>query len=254
MEYACSIKAELGKQLQDDINKTLDELNSFESSLINGVMAIVRRTDRALGLPEGGNESIYVILKPSKLAILSGNSLDNILNKKTDYKLITFNKLVENVIEFNFTYLQLILASEVLFATDEYTGAIKDLKERMESRDALRNQFISRQVSMCYSILADIKNGKFEGKDEVAASRKFLVYIGVKTALDFIGSYTRQIRIVKYTGEAYNVDSLYTLVNALNMLYTEHWQVTKDMIPKLKLEQAWAKADIIQDLLGLDED
>ena len=181
------VKDVLGREYSVALENEINKLKQTERMLIGDIVAVVSRSDRFLGRPiedcNTKNEADYVIFKPSKYSIICHKDISVIKNDSSNIKLVSLNYFVDQLLEFNFTFLQLILCDGIKYETKEFVklrkSIIKIINENSEN-------FYKKQLSLLCGVIGDLNKNKF--KEDVLKDRVFLVYTVLELSRRFINN------------------------------------------------------------------
>ena len=199
----------LGSEYSVAIDKELDELKQSDRMLLGDIVAVVRRTDKTLGRPSEDctetDNSGYIIFKPSKYSIICNKDFGAIRNKNSEWVLMSLNYFVTQLLEFNFTYLQVLKSIEVYYESKEFIR----LKTFIDSlltydNDAIK-LYYRKLTSLIIGVCEDLNKGKF--KDEKAIrNRVFLVYACICIIYRFVSNDYYAIHVINriYDKDEYN--------------------------------------------------
>ena len=166
-EYKVVIEEELGK------------LKSSDRMLVDGACAVLYRTDTNLGRLDSECEteekSCYIVLMPSKYSIICNKDLGALKSADGSLKIVSLNYFVEQLLQFNFTFLQLLEDDTIIFATKEFRQLIIDYRDKIASDDYLFSVRYTTLVSIAISVYSDIKSGKIQN-GYACANRLFFLY------------------------------------------------------------------------------
>lgn len=224
----------LGGEYEVVIEEELKELKQSDKLLVGEPCAILHRTDINLGRPasecETEDKSCYIVFLPSKYSIVCNKDFGSFKSKDGSIKLISLNYFIENLLGFNFTFLQLIEPKALVWASDDFKNLVKKYRNIVDTQKHLIRIKYSTLVYTATSIYNDIKSGKIKD-DKSCKNRLFLLYIVCKAcrqlaALGEIGltniadkteysevkqqfNNNRDMSILKKFIEAAKVDKLY---------------------------------------------
>lgn len=166
-EYKVVIEEELGK------------LKSSDRMLVDGACAVLYRTDENLDRVnsecETEEKSCYIVLMPSKYSIICNKDLGALKSEDESLKIVSLNYFVEQLLQFNFTFLQLIEDDAIIYATKEFKKLITNYKDKIACDDYLSSVRYTTFVSTAMSIYSDIKSGKIQNNN-ACENRLFLLY------------------------------------------------------------------------------
>lgn len=170
----------LGREYRVVIEEELKELKQSERLLVGEACAVLHRTDLNLGRPaeecEKEDKSCYIVFLPSVYSIVCNKDFESFTSKDGSVKLISLNYLIENLLEFNFTFLQLVEPKAIVWANEEFMNTIKNYSRAVELNNDLLSIRYTKLANMAISIYGDIKSGKIK-KEDACANRLFLLYI-----------------------------------------------------------------------------
>lgn len=186
----------LGSEWRVAIDNELEKLKQSDRMLLGDVAAIFVRSDSFLGRPEEDcneeNETYLAVFYPSKYSIVCNKSFGTMANTGSKWKLMSLNEFIEQVFEFNFTYLQMLYNSSSIYETND----IKQLRNLVNSEvksEYNKDRFLRKHISLMYGVLNDFNKGKFRD-DAFCRDRVFLVLKAMKTVDIFVD--TLQIDVV----------------------------------------------------------
>lgn len=170
----------LGREYRVVIEEELKKLKQSERLLVGEPCAVLHRTDINLGRPaeecEKEDKSCYIVFLPSKYSIVCNKDFESFTSKDGNIKLISLNYLLENLLEFNFTFLQLVEPKAIIWASSEFIDIIKNYNRTVELNTDLLTIRYTKLANIAISIYGDIKSGKIKNED-ACANRLFLLYI-----------------------------------------------------------------------------
>lgn len=177
----------LGGEWEVAVNNETEKLKQSERILLGDIAGVFARSDSFLGRPEDDcneeNESFYAVFYPSKYSIVCNRDFGSFSNAGSKWKLMSLNEFMEQVLEFNFTYLQLLYNGASIYED----VVIKQLRDfiNCETREGYnKDRFIRKQVSLMYGVLGDFNKGKFRDIPYIK-DRVFLVLRAMKLVDDF---------------------------------------------------------------------
>lgn len=170
----------LGGEYTVVIEEELRELKQSDRLLFGGPCAVLHRTDTNLGRPinecETEDKSCYIVFLPSKYSIVCNKDFGSFKSKDGSIKLVSLNYFIENLLGFNFTFLQLIEHGNIIWATDKFNDIIESYRNAVDTDRGLRCMRYTTLTSIAISIYNDIKAGKIKD-DNSRANRLFLLYL-----------------------------------------------------------------------------
>lgn len=179
----------LGGEYTIVIEEELSELKQSDRVLFGEPCAVLYRTDINLGRPadecDTEDKSCYIVFLPSKYSIVCNKDFGAFKSKDGSIKLVSLNYFIEKLLEFNFTFLQLVEDKAVIWETEEFHNIIEMFKDTISSKQNFEVMRYSTLVSIAISIYNDIKTGKI--KDENSCNnRLFLLYIVCEACVNII--------------------------------------------------------------------
>lgn len=169
----------LGGEYKVVIEEELRELKQSDRLLFGEPCAVLHRTDINLGRPadecEAEDKSCYIVFLPSKYSIVCNKDFGSFKSKDGSVKLVSLNYFVENLLGFNFTFLQLIEPKAIIWSNDKFDSIIRVYKDTVENNKDLICTRYTILTSIAISIYNDIKGGKIKN-DEARLNRLFLLY------------------------------------------------------------------------------
>lgn len=148
----------VGYRLAERIDANLNALSSHgKDDLLGNIVAVLKRTDYGLGSPEEGNSAYYVIFNDSELA---RNSMQRFGAKRCDYDIVfvSVSEFVDKVMHCDFTYLQLMNRSEIIYQTEAYDNLVDEVIGVMngvkhdEDQILFSRFMISKLAGLCYGV------------------------------------------------------------------------------------------------------
>lgn len=180
----------LGGEWEVAVNNEINKLKQSDKLLLGDVAAVFARSDSFLGRPEADcneeNEAFYAIFYPSKYSIVANKDFGSLANAGSKWKLMSLNEFIEQVLEFNFTYLQLLYNNSTIYESDDVKNFRNKVNELIKD-EYNYNRFIRKQVSLMYGVLSDFNNGKFRDVPYIK-DRVFLVTRVMKLVDDFVNT------------------------------------------------------------------
>lgn len=170
----------LGGEYRVVIKEELSELKQSDKILVGEPCAVLYRTDINLGRPadecETDDKSCYIVLLPSKYSIICNKDFGAFKSKDNSIKLVSLNYFVEKLLEFNFTFLQLIEDKAIIWETDDFHNFIENYKVLINSDEYFKVMRYNTLTSIAISLYSDIKAGKIKD-DNSCKNRLFMLYI-----------------------------------------------------------------------------
>ena len=175
---------------REDLREELKRLKPTDRILIGDILAICKRSDKILGRPKedcnNEDESLYVIVSPSKESVIVGKDINNLAVSNGKFKFLSINYLIDQILEFNFTYIQIVLgAEEQVFKG--YYGIIADLMREIGKKkddNTYTKLIVSKAINTAYAVLGDIGTGKIDGTK--ISSRLFFIYNALNLAETYL--------------------------------------------------------------------
>ena len=197
----------LGREYRVVIEEELKELKQSDRLLFGEPCAVLHRTDINLGRPAGECEtedkSCYIVFLPSKYSIVCNKDFGSFKSQDGSVKLVSLNYFMENLLGFNFTFLQLIEPKAIIWASDEFKELIEKYVDAVSEKQELQCMRYTTLVSIAMSVYEDIKVGKIKN-EEARLNRLFLLYIVCEACKEMSKSGSL------YLSSLYN-DTTYTL-------------------------------------------
>lgn len=170
----------LGGEYTVVIEEELSKLKQSDRVLFGEPCAVLYRTDINLGRPadecETEDKSCYIVFLPSKYSIVCNKDFGAFKSKDGSIKLVSLNYFIEKLLEFNFTFLQLVEDKAIIWETEEFHNIIELFKYNTNFKQSFKEMKYSTLTSIAIGIYNDIKAGKI--KDENSCkNRLFLLYI-----------------------------------------------------------------------------
>lgn len=172
----------VGYKLAERIDTNLNALSSHgKDDLLGNVVAVLKRTDYGLGSPEEGNSAYYVIFNDSALAC---NSMQRFGAKRFDDDIVfvSVSEFVDKVMQCDFTYLQLMNRSEIIYQTEAYDNLVSEIIGVMngvkhDGDQILFSRFmISKLAGLCYGVKSNLdKESNLDKKGELTNNVKYMV-------------------------------------------------------------------------------
>lgn len=204
------IKVKLGSELSVAIEKELNELKKSDRMLLSDIVAVVKRSDALFGKPEedcdDSKESIYAIFNPSRYSFACTKDFGARRNKNSNIVLMSFNYFIEQVLEFNFTYLTLLQSQtfyqtvqfeklgnllNVMIYEDYHKGGYEHFRTDYNVGKALYRKL----VSLMLGVLGDVQKGKFKEPEQLEA-REFLLFVVIQVASKLVWSGYKNFSLV----------------------------------------------------------
>ena len=237
----------LGSEYSVAIEKEINTLKPEDRLLCGDVLAVVKRSDSNMGRPiEDCNESnniTYVIMGPSKIGIITQKNIGAVRCESGKFVIMSINYFVEQLLEFNFTHLQILYCGEVLYATDDYWKIGSRISGTVHLR---KNDTINKLVSMCHGVSSDIHKKGY--KDKQLEDRMFLMFKALCTLDNLIKNHEwkldKTLDINKYT----------SVVKGADIEYLDKWlgeadeYVAKHIVKREKWE---LKVDKLNDITSI---
>lgn len=191
----------VGYKLAEKIEANLLESHG-KDDLLGKMIAVLKRTDYGLGSPEEGNSAYYVIFNDSALAC---NSIQRFGAKRFDNNIVfvSVSEFVDKVMHCDFTYLQLMNRSEIIYQTEAYDNLVSEVIGVMngvkhDGDQILFSRFmISKLAGLCYGVKKDLsKEGELTNNvkymvqsaaysiDRTCVNRRVSLAIGKDTLID----------------------------------------------------------------------
>lgn len=173
-------------QYKDDVREEIERLRPTDRALIGNILAICKRSDRNLGRPEedckNSDESIYVVVSPSRESIITCKDLNNVAAKNGKFKFVSINYLIDQILEFNFTYIQIALGAELQVFNGYYSIMSSVMREigKERNNDIYTKLIVNKAIGTAYSVLSDLEKGKFN--QEQCNNRLFFIYNAINLA------------------------------------------------------------------------
>lgn len=170
----------INKEYRDDIRDEFNRLKPSDKLLIGDILAICKRSDRSLGRPKedciNTEDSVYVIIAPSKEAVITCKDINNIAAPNGKFKFLSVNYLVDQILEFNFTYIQIALCNEIQVFNNYYSIMSTIMKELGKERnnEVYTKLIVNKAINTVNSVLNDIEDRK-KPKEQIN-NRLFFVY------------------------------------------------------------------------------
>lgn len=193
----------VGYKLAEKIESNMNVLSSHgKDDLLGNVVAVLKRTDYGLGSPEEGNSAYYVIFNDSALAC---SSIQRFGAKRFDNDIVfvSVSEFVDKVMHCDFTYLQLMNRSEIIYENDAYDNLVSEVIGTMDGvkhdgDQILFSRFmISKLAGLCYGVKSDLdKDGELTDNvkymvqsslyslDRTCVNRRVSLAIGKDTLID----------------------------------------------------------------------
>lgn len=169
----------LGGEYTIVIEEELKKLKQSNRLLLGEPCAVLYRTDTNLGRPvnecENEDKSCYIVFLPSKYGIICNKDFDAFKSEDGSVKLVSLSYFIEKLLEFNFTFLQLIEDKAVVWQSDTFHSIIEKYKENVEDNSYLCELRYKTLVSIATSLYNDIKAGKIKN-DKSCKNRLFMLY------------------------------------------------------------------------------
>lgn len=152
----------VGYKLAEKIEANLNELKSQgKDDLLGRMIAVLKRTDYGLGSPEEGNSSYYVVFQDSSLA---RNSMQRFGVKKFDNNIVFVcaSEFIDKVMHCDFTYLQLMNRSEIIYENEAYDRLVDQVIRVMDTSEdggdplLFMKFMISKLAGLCYGVKKDL--------------------------------------------------------------------------------------------------
>lgn len=152
----------VGYKLAERIDTNLNALSSHgKDDLLGNVVAVLKRTDCGLGSPEEGNSAYYVIFNDSALAC---TSMQRFGAKRFDDGIVfvSVSEFVDKVMHCDFTYLQLMNRSEIIYQTEAYDNLVDEVIGVMngvkhdEDQILFSRFMISKLAGLCYGVKSNL--------------------------------------------------------------------------------------------------
>lgn len=170
----------LGREYGVVIEEELKELKQSERVLFGEPCAVLYRTDINLGRPveecETEEKSCYIVFLPSKYSIVCNKDFESFTSKDGSVKFMSLNYFMENLLGFNFTFLQLIEPKAIIWASDEFNDIIDKFKLITKMDNELIEMRYTKLASIAVSVYEIIESGKIK-KADTCSNRLFLLYI-----------------------------------------------------------------------------
>lgn len=166
----------VGYKLAERIDTNSNALSSHgKDDLLGNVVAVLKRTDYGLGSPEEGNSAYYVIFNDSALAC---NSMQRFGAKRFDNDIVfvSVSEFVDKVLHCDFTYLQLMNRSEIIYQTEAYDNLVDEIIAVMngvkhDGDQILFSRFmISKLAGLCYGVKSNL-----DKESELTNNVKYMV-------------------------------------------------------------------------------
>lgn len=230
----------LGGEYNVVINKELEELKPTGRMLLGEPCAVLYRTDENLGRPveecEKEEKSCYIVFKPSYTSVACNKDFGAFRNKDSKVKLVSLNYLVDQLLEFNFSFLQLIEPESILFSTPEFDKIVKRYREQVKGAD---RQLYTKLTSIAINVYSDMKSGKITNPDTIS-NRLFLCYTLCNVCTNISNKVDHSyLKNTTYMSEYIAVKNEYTYSNNFNRLkgFIETMKVSRYNIPDMDKEQ-----------------
>lgn len=250
------MKEVLGGELLDNneifniVDDFKSKLNQSDKMLLGYALAIIKRNDTLLGRNVSGNNTVYAILDNSEASRVIMQDLNPIGIPGTNIKVITLNYYISQLVELNFTYLQLLFVGDEQYTTEKYNKAKLSALDVISKDNQLLDYFTHKLYSMAFSINTDRVIGKFKD-EEVLEARKFLLIKVMLTAEEAVNNGKVEISSNKID------ERLYKDEEALSAMLKKHifnekskekfdgFKLTKD---EIKVKQQTCKFQIMKDI------
>lgn len=180
---------EVPSEYVNGIQKKIDGLRQYERDRVGEVLAVLKKSESLLGRPadkvDYENDAIYCVYAPTKLSVICQRDMDIICNKEDNIKLISFNTLVKQLFEFNFTYSQMLLNRDsVICETPKFYNFRLEYLKCFNSNE-FKSYAESKLEATAFSVMQTIKKGKLEGR--VFSNRVFFLNSVVGTLKSMYG-------------------------------------------------------------------
>lgn len=181
--------AVLETKYRNDIEREIELLGENNKMLLGNIMAVIRRSDTLLGREKESHsgDAYYVIFETSIYSIVSSKDISLTSSEGSKYKLMSLNYYIEQLTEFNFTFMQLAYVGDEIFVSDSYKNIINAYKEMFEQNDLCNKLAVQKIVSAAIGITRQINDGKFRDKN-ILRDRLFLANTLIEIAMDNMGS------------------------------------------------------------------
>ena len=171
-----ALKHSIGRDWRAALEPELQKLKPSDRKLLGEVAAVVVRSDKYLGRPaeDCDSEECYIIMYPSKESVVCNKDVGTLSNADSDYKIVSFNYFVEQVLEFNFTYLQMLYTDGIIYETEDFKHLRELVSNDIETNERERFRLACKMKSLLYGVYSGIiKHEDLE--PEKMCNRMFLV-------------------------------------------------------------------------------
>ena len=219
----------LGGEYTVVIEEELKKLKQSDRLLLGEPCAVLYRTDANLGRPvnecENEDKYCYIVFLPSKYGIVCNKNFESFKSADGKVKLVSLSYFIERLLEFNFTFLQLVEDKAVVWQSDAFSSIIKEYKKAVDEKDYLLELRYKTLVSIAMSLYSDIKAGKIKN-EEACKNRLFMLYVVCETC-----------NSIASTGK-YSISNIFNenIYNVVKSEYTEDngMELLKQYIEKIK--------------------
>lgn len=247
----------LGSEYAESIEREIRKLKQSDQLLLGEVLAVIKRSDRNIGRPiedcNTNNENTYVVFAPTKYSIVCHKDVNTIRNEGSDFIFISVNSFVEQLLEFNFTYLQILFGNQPIYLSDKFISIVNNIKDIIKQNE---NIVFHKAVCTIQGISKDIHKDKF--KDNVIRDRVFFLYSIYIILIDYLSTgyfdFKTEINIYVYNDliKKYTKDKFEHFAKKLNELYDiDNKQIDIEKLKKDKdLNKLENKYILLKDLIN----
>lgn len=191
-----SIEAVLGSEYTVAIENEINKVKQSERLLMGKLVAVVKRSDTSLGRPEEDCNQAeianYAIFAPSIYSVICNKDFGTIRNDGSEWKLISLNSLLEQALDYHFTYLHILLSSEIIYESQEFKAVRTYVSNLLENNEKSKELCFSKMVSLLIGVTTNINKDKFKS-NEASRDAVFLAYKVINICENFINNHTIKI-------------------------------------------------------------
>ena len=241
------LKEILGSEYSVAIEREINTLKPEDRLLCGDVLAVVKRSDSNMGRPindcNESNEITYVIMGPNKASIIAQRNIGAVRCENGKFVIMSVNYFVDQLLEFNFTYLQVLYCGEVLYATDEYWKIGTKINGVLSLR---KNDAISKTVALCHGVSSDIHKKGY--KEKQLQDRLFLLFKALCIVDTFMINGEWKI------DKSLDINKYNEVVKSENIEYLDKWlgKVDENVAKHITKREKWElKVDKLQDTVSI---
>lgn len=153
-----ALKHSIGRDWRAALEPELQKLKPSDRALLGEVAAVVVRSDKYLGRPaeDCDSEECYFIMYPSKEGVVCSKDVGTLSNAGSENKIVSFNYFVEQVLEFNFTYLQMLYTDGIVYETGDFAHLRELINQTVETNEDERFRLSCKLKSVLWGVYSGI--------------------------------------------------------------------------------------------------